>query len=64
MKKSSMRCSPTAGTHVSTWFSPTPMEPPIGSTAPDSAIISGVMFQSPPMIHGAPSSADIAPNTS
>eukprot|EP00972_Heterocapsa_arctica_P036141 5317261-Heterocapsa_arctica.AAC.1 len=64
MKKSMIRCSPTAGMHVSTIFSPTPMKPPIGSATPDSAIISGVLFQPPPMIHGAPSSAAIAPNTS
>eukprot|EP00972_Heterocapsa_arctica_P088495 13047857-Heterocapsa_arctica.AAC.1 len=52
------------GMHVSICFSPTPMKRPSGSRTLDSPIISGVLFQSPPMIQGAPSSAAIAPNTS
>eukprot|EP00972_Heterocapsa_arctica_P112769 16433618-Heterocapsa_arctica.AAC.1 len=42
MKKSSTRCSPFSGTHVYTSPSPGAMNPPMGSVAPASAVISGV----------------------
>eukprot|EP00972_Heterocapsa_arctica_P092633 13659786-Heterocapsa_arctica.AAC.1 len=64
MKKSNTRCSPFSGTQVSTMSSPGAMKPPMGSVAPDSAIISGVRFQSPPASQAAPSRAAMAPNTS
>eukprot|EP00972_Heterocapsa_arctica_P058669 8650665-Heterocapsa_arctica.AAC.1 len=64
IKKSSTRCSPFSGTHVSTSPSPGAMKPPMGSVTPASAIIFGVRFQSPPASHAAPSKAAMAPNTS
>eukprot|EP00972_Heterocapsa_arctica_P057214 8441878-Heterocapsa_arctica.AAC.1 len=64
MKKSRTRRSPSSGMHVSTCPSPGATKPPMFSTAPASAIISGVRFQSSPATQGAPSSAAMAPNTS
>eukprot|EP00972_Heterocapsa_arctica_P055497 8188464-Heterocapsa_arctica.AAC.1 len=64
MKKSRTLCSPFSGTQVSSLPSHCAMKPPTASVAPDSEIISGVRFQSPPASHAAPFSADMALKTS